>query len=60
MILHGYFRSGAAWRTRIALNLKGVAYEQHGVDLRTGAQRDTDFLRLNPQGMVPALDIGEA
>ncbi|MBU1348368.1 MAG: maleylacetoacetate isomerase [Alphaproteobacteria bacterium] len=60
MILHGYFRSGAAWRTRIALNLKGVAYDQRGVDLRTGVQRDADFLRLNPQGMVPALDIGDA
>jgi maleylpyruvate isomerase len=56
MILHGYFRSGAAYRTRIALNLKGVTYEQRGVDLRTGAQRSEAFLALNPQGMVPALE----
>jgi maleylpyruvate isomerase len=56
MILHGYFRSGAAYRTRIALNLKGVPYEQRGVDLRTGAQRSEAFLALNPQGMVPALE----
>ena len=56
LILHGYWRSGAAYRTRIALNLKGLTYEQHGVDLRTGAQRSDAFLALNPQGMVPALE----
>ncbi|HEV2081521.1 MAG TPA: maleylacetoacetate isomerase [Brevundimonas sp.] len=56
MILHGYWRSGAAYRVRIALNLKGVAYAQHGVDLRTGAQRDPAFLARNPQGLVPALE----
>ena len=56
MILHGYFRSGAAYRTRIALNLKGVVYEQRGIDLRVGAQRSEAFLALNPQGMVPALE----
>lgn len=60
MILHGYFRSSAAYRTRIALNLKGVAYEQHAVDLRTGAQRSEAFLKLNPQGLVPALEIDGA
>ena len=57
MILHGYFRSSAAYRTRIALNLKGVAYEQHDIDLRTGAQRSEAFLKLNPQGLVPALEV---
>lgn len=56
LVLHGYWRSGAAYRTRIALNLKGLAYEQRGVDLRTGAQRSEAFLALNPQGMVPALE----
>ena len=59
MILHGYFRSGAAYRTRIALNLKGVAYDQRGVDLREGGQRSAAFLALNPQGMVPALQTGD-
>jgi maleylpyruvate isomerase len=59
MILHGYFRSGAAYRTRIALNLKGLTYEQRGVDLRTGAQRSEAFLALNPQGMVPALETDQ-
>lgn len=56
MILHGYFRSSAAYRTRIALNLKGLDYEQRSVDLRTGAQRSEGFMSLNPQGMVPALE----
>ena len=57
MILHGYFRSSAAYRTRIALNLKGVEYEQRDIDLRTGAQRSDAFLKLNPQGLVPALEV---
>ena len=39
MILHGYWRSGAAYRTPIALALKGLAYEQAGHVLRTGAQK---------------------
>lgn len=57
MILHGYFRSSAAYRTRIALNVKGVAWEQRDIDLRTGAQRSEAFLKLNPQGLVPALEV---
>ncbi len=60
MILHGYWRSGAAYRTRIALALKGLAYDQQGVDLRTGAQRSEAFVALNPQGMVPALEVENA
>jgi maleylpyruvate isomerase len=60
MILHGYWRSGAAYRTRIALNLKGLTYDQQGVDLRTGAPRSGAFIALNPQGMVPALEIDGA
>ena len=60
MTLHGYWRSGAAWRTRIALALKGLEYDQQGVDLRTGAQRSDAFVALNPQGMVPALEVDGA
>ena len=60
MILHGYWRSGAAYRTRIALELKGLAYEQRGIDLRTGAQRSEAYVALNPQGMVPALEADGA
>lgn len=57
MILHSYWRSGAAYRTRIALNLKGLEYEQHDVDLRTRAHKAPEYLALNPQGMVPALEV---
>lgn len=60
MILHGYWRSGAAYRVRIALALKGLAYETQGHDLRTGAQKVADYVALNPQGMVPALQIESA
>ena len=57
MILHGYWRSGASYRVRIALNLKGVAYDQAPHDLRQGEQKSADYLALNPQGMVPALEV---
>ena len=60
MILHGYWRSGTSYRTRIALELKGLAYEQRGVDLRQGEQRSTAYLALNPQGLVPALEVDGA
>lgn len=57
MILHGYWRSGTSYRTRIALNLKGLVYEQAPIDLRTGAQKSAAFMTLNPQGLVPALEV---
>lgn len=59
-VLHGYFRSSAAYRVRIALNLKGLEYERVSVHLRKGEQRADAFLALNPQGMVPALVDGDA
>ncbi|MBD7942283.1 maleylacetoacetate isomerase [Brevundimonas guildfordensis] len=59
MILHGYWRSGTSYRTRIALNLKGLEYQQEALDLRTGAQKSDAYLRLNPQGLVPALETDD-
>ena len=56
-VLHGFFRSSASWRLRIALALKGVAYDQKSYKLRPGEQRSEEFLKLNPQGLVPALEI---
>ena len=56
LILHDYWRSGAAYRTRIALHLKGLAFAQIGVDLRLGEQRAADYLAVNPQGLVPTLE----
>jgi maleylacetoacetate isomerase len=56
-ILYDYFRSSAAYRVRIALNLKGVDYEQRQVDLRAGEQGSEEYRKLNPQGLVPMLEI---
>ncbi len=56
MKLYGWFRSSAAFRVRIALNLKGIEYETIALDLRRNDQRAAEFLELNPQGMVPVLD----
>jgi maleylpyruvate isomerase len=53
--LHNYFRSSTSYRVRIALALKGVAYEYVPLHLRRGAQRDAAYLALNPQGLVPTL-----
>lgn len=60
MILYDYWRSSAAYRVRIALNLKQVAYESIAVDLTQGAQRAPEFVAHNPQGLVPALAIDGA
>lgn len=56
MILHGFYRSSAAFRVRIALNLKGLPAQHVAHHLRKGEQRDPDYVRINPQGMVPALE----
>jgi len=60
LTLHGYWRSTTVYRVRIALALKGVAYEQVAHDLRTGAQREVEYRALNPQGLVPALEADDA
>ena len=59
LILHSYWRSSAAYRVRIALNLKGVSYQQVTHDLRQGAQSAADYRAVNPQGLVPALEADD-
>ena len=56
MKLHGYFRSSAAYRVRIALNLKGLSAEHLPRHLRKGEQTAPDYVALNPQGLVPTLE----
>jgi maleylacetoacetate isomerase len=56
-ILYDYFRSSACYRVRIALNLKGIAYQAVPVNLIEGAQRDEAYRVRNPQGLVPLLEI---
>ncbi|HEV7602048.1 MAG TPA: maleylacetoacetate isomerase [Bradyrhizobium sp.] len=55
MKLHGYFRSSASYRVRIALNLKGLTADHLPHHLRKGEQRDPAYLAINPQGLVPTL-----
>ena len=56
-VLYDYYRSSAAYRVRIALNLKGVDYESRPVNLLHSEQRGDDYRALNPQGLVPMLEI---
>jgi len=57
MKLYDYWRSSAAYRVRIALNLLGLAYESQPVNLVAGEQSGAENLARNPQGLVPTLEI---
>lgn len=59
-VLHSYWRSSAAYRVRIALNLKGVIYTQVTHDLRVDAQNAPEYRAVAPHGLVPALEVGES
>lgn len=56
-VLFDYYRSSAAYRVRIALNLKGMAYESVPVNLAAGEQKDAGYRARNPQGLVPMLEV---
>lgn len=58
MILHDFPLSSASFRVRIVLNLKGLSYEKRNYVLREGEQRAPEYLKLNPAGFVPALEVG--
>jgi maleylacetoacetate isomerase len=55
MLLYGYFRSSAAYRVRIALNLKGLAYDDRFIHLQKNDQHSPEYAEINPQKLVPAL-----
>jgi maleylpyruvate isomerase len=57
MKLYGFFRSGTSHRLRIALNLKGIAHEQVAVDLRREQHLTDAYKAINPQQLVPVLDV---
>ncbi|CAH0497555.1 maleylacetoacetate isomerase [Novosphingobium sp. CECT 9465] len=59
MVLHGYWRSTASWRLRIALGLKGLKWQGVAHDLLRGGQHSAEYLAINPQGLVPALVVGD-
>ena len=59
MKLYGYFRSSAAFRVRIALNLKKLDYETVAIHLRRNDQTRPGYLAVNPQGLVPTLEDGD-
>ena len=60
MKLYGFFRSGTSHRLRIALNLKALTYETVAVDLRTNEHLKAAFKAINPQGLVPALQVNDS
>ena len=57
IILYDYYRSSACYRVRIALNLKGVDYEKRPVNLLQSEQKSDEYRAINPQGLVPMLEI---
>jgi maleylacetoacetate isomerase/maleylpyruvate isomerase len=59
LILHGYWRATAPYRVRIGLALKGLSYDYAPVNLLTGEQREAAYKAVNPQGLTPALDLGD-
>ena len=59
MKLYGFSRSSAAFRVRIALNLKGIAWEHINISLPDGDQFGNDYAKVNPQGRVPTLIDGD-
>lgn len=59
MKLYSYYRSSAAYRVRIALNLKGLPYDYVGVNLLHNEQKSDNYMARNPQGLLPALELDD-
>lgn len=60
MRLYGYYRSSASYRIRIILNVKGLEWEYRSIHLTDGEQDSDRFKAMNPMGLVPVLDTGDA
>ena len=59
LTLHSAWRATAPYRVRIGLAIKGVTYDYAALDLIAGDQRQASYREVNPQGLVPALDLGD-
>ena len=59
MTLYGYFRSSTSYRTRIAMNLKGLDYDDITINLAQEEQLESAFKAINPQGLVPVLQADD-
>ena len=59
MKLYSYYRSSAAYRVRIALNLKGLPYDYVSVNLLHNEQKSDNYMARNPQGLLPALELDD-
>ncbi|MER8422377.1 maleylacetoacetate isomerase [Mesorhizobium sp. M1403] len=59
IVLHNYYRSSTSYRVRIALEMKGLTYNYVPHHLRHGEHREPAYLAVNPQGLVPALVLGD-
>ena len=53
--LYSFWRTSATYRVRVACRLKGIATQEHNINLDTGEQRSAAFLKINPMGAIPAL-----
>jgi maleylacetoacetate isomerase len=59
LTMYGFWRSAAAFRVRIALNIKGLAFEERMIDLDAGVQHSLDYRAINPQAVVPSLIVDD-
>jgi maleylacetoacetate isomerase len=59
LTLYGYWRSGCTWRVRMALELKGLAYEYRPINLLKGEDCTAEYKAINPAGLVPTLIDGK-
>ncbi len=57
LTLYGYFRSSAAYRVRIGLHLKNIAYQDHFIHLAKGIQHNASYQKINPQQLIPSLEL---